>query len=95
MNVKIQSVKFDADQKLIDFVENKLSKIERFNDSNIAAEVILKLDKDLDNGNKVAVIKLLVPGDDLIAERRSHTFEEAVDECIQALKKQIERYKAR
>lgn len=95
MNVEIQSVRFDADQKLIDFIESKLSKIERFNDSNIASEVILKIDKDLDNGNKVAVIKLIVPGHDLVAESRGHTFEEAVDESIHALKKQIERYKSK
>jgi len=95
MNVMIQSVKFDADQKLIDFVEQKFAKIERFTDSNLGSEVILKIDKDNDNGNKVVVAKLFVPGDELVAERRSHTFEEAVDECIVALKKQIEKYKAK
>ena len=95
MNMQIQSVKFNADQKLINFIEQKLSKIERFNDSNIGSEVILKLDKDNENGNKVVVMKLNVPGNELVAERRSHTFEEAVDECIAALKKQIEKYKAK
>ena len=45
MNVQIQSVKFDADKKLIEFVENKMSKLERFADRATGAEVILKLDK--------------------------------------------------
>ena len=48
MNVQIQSVKFDADKKLIEFVENKMSKLERFADRATGAEVILKLDKDFE-----------------------------------------------
>ena len=56
MNVQIQSVKFDADKKLIEFVENKMSKLERFTDRATGAEVILKLDKDFEKGNKVATI---------------------------------------
>lgn len=95
MNVKIQSVKFDADKKLVDFVNAKMAKLERFAEDAIAADVILKVDRDHDNGNKVATIKLGVPGNDLIAETRGKTFEEAVDESIEALKKQLARRKER
>ena len=95
MNTQIQSIKFNADHKLISFIEHKLAKIDRFNDSNIGSEVILRLDKDHENGNKVVVMKVIVPGDELVAERRSHTFEEAVDDCVEAIKKQIEKYKAK
>lgn len=93
MNIQIQSVKFDADQKLVDFVQHKVGKLDRMIDNSTGAEVTLKLDKDHELGNKVAVLKLAVPGNDLVAERRSKSFEEAVDQCIDALKKQIERYK--
>ena len=58
MNVKIQSVKFDADKKLIDFIENKMDKLDRFVERATAAEVILKLDKDPEQGNQVATIKI-------------------------------------
>ena len=95
MNVKIQSVKFDADKKLVDFVNAKMSKLERFTEDAVGAEVIMKLDKDNDRGNKVVTIRLVVPGDELVADYRSKTFEESVDECIEALKKQIEKYKNR
>lgn len=95
MNIQIQSVKFDADQKLIEFVEHKIGKLDRMNDTTTSAEVTLKLDKDNDLGNKVAVVRLAVPGDDLVAERRSKSFEESVDMCVDALKRQIERYKDR
>lgn len=71
MNVQIQSVKFDADKKLIEFVENKMSKLERFTDRATGAEVILKLDKDFEKGNKVATITLHMPGEDMVAEHRA------------------------
>ena len=72
MNVQIQSVKFDADKKLIEFVENKMSKLERFADRATGAEVILKLDKDFEKGNKVATITLHMPGDRR-GDRRTET----------------------
>ncbi len=95
MNVKIQSVKFDADQKLIDFIQAKMNKLDRFAENTISAEVIMKLDKDIERGNKVVTIKLIVPGGDLVADYRSKSFEESVDEAIDALKKQIEKHKER
>ncbi len=93
MNVKIQSVKFDADKKLIGFIEGKLNKFERFFDKITSCEVTLKLDKDDEKGNKVTVIAIDVPGDTLVAERKSKSFEESTDLCIDALKKQLDRYK--
>lgn len=93
MNVKIQSVKFDADQRLIEFIENKLAKLDRFAERATSADVILKLDKDLELGNKVAIIKLHVPGDELVAEERSKSFEESVDNCLEAIKRQLARHK--
>ena len=91
MNVQIQSVKFDADRKLVEFVEHKMDKLDRFVERAIGADVILKLDKDHELGNKVATI----PGDDLVAESRGKSFEEAVDLSIEALKRQIDKYKGR
>ncbi len=93
MNVQIQSVKFDADKKLLEFVELKMAKLDRFADRATGAEVILKLDKDHEKGNKVATITLSMPGDELVAEGRSQRFEEAVDEAIDALKRQLEKFK--
>jgi putative sigma-54 modulation protein len=95
MNVKIQSVKFDADKKLIDFINGKMAKLEKFAENAISAEVIMKVDKDHEDGNKVVTMKLAVPGGDLVADFRSKSFEESVDECIDALKKQIEKHKDR
>lgn len=93
MNIQIQSVKFDADKKLLNFVEHKVQKLDRLNDKTTNVDVTLRLDKDYDTGNKVAMILMSVPGSELVAERRAKSFEEAVDLCIDALKQQIEKYK--
>lgn len=95
MKAIIQSVKFDADQKLLDFIEVKTDKLNRFFDRINSIDVILKLAKDEDFGNKVVVITLDVPGDKLVSEKQSKSFEESCDECVDALKKQIEKYKAK
>lgn len=92
MNVKIQSLHFDADQKLIDFVNARMTKLERFVEDATGAEVTLKIDKDHEHGNKVATIIINVTGPDLIAEGRARSFEEAVDTACEALKRQIEKH---
>ena len=93
MKTNIQSVHFDADAKLISFIEEKVSKLNSFNDSVIGSSVILRLDKAGDNNNKIAEIKLMVPGNDLFAKKQCSTFEEAVDLACDALKTQIKRHK--
>jgi putative sigma-54 modulation protein len=95
MEVKIQSVKFDASKQLIEFVEKKMSRLERFEERATGADVIFKLDKDSEKGNKVALVTLRVPGGDIVTEQRAHTFEEAVDLALDALKRQIEKKRDR
>ena len=90
MKVQIQSVKFDADQRLVDFIQHKM---DRFVEGVLSAQVNLKVDKDDELGNKVAVVKMDVAGSELVAERRCKTFEEAIDQCLDAIKKQIDKYK--
>ncbi|MBR2326027.1 MAG: ribosome-associated translation inhibitor RaiA [Alistipes sp.] len=91
MEVKIQSVKFDASKQLIEFVEKKMSRLERFESNSTGVDVVLKLDKDSERGNKVALVTLHVPGNDIITEQRARTFEEAVDLALDVVKRQIEK----
>ena len=95
MNIRIQSVKFDADQKLVAFIEDKVSKLDRYSDDILSADITLKLDKDNEHGNKVAVLKLDVAGDKLVAERQCKSFEEAVDLSVDALRKQLSKHKTK
>ena len=95
MNVQIQSVKFDADKRLVEFVNAKMAKLDRFAERSTGAEVILKLDKDHEKGNKFATITLHMPGEDLVACHQSKAFEESGDEAIDALKRQLDKFKAK
>ena len=89
MQVQIHSIHFDADRRLLDFIQEKLEKLNTFHDSLIRAEVFLRLEKNSDNENKVAEVKLHVPGADLFAKRRASSFEAAGDEVTEALRRQI------
>lgn len=93
MNIKIQTVHFNADKKLLDFAQKKVEKLMKFYDGIVSAEVIFKLDKNQNEENKIAEIKLEIPGNDLFARRQCKTFENAVDQVNDALKKQITKHK--
>lgn len=93
MKVKVQSIHFDADRKLLQFVEEKVDKLTHFYESIIESEVFLRLDKSDDRGNKVAEIKITTPGKTLFAREQCKTFEEATDNAVDALRKQITRHK--
>jgi putative sigma-54 modulation protein len=93
MNIQIHSVRFDADKKLIEFVNQKLIKLSQFGENIVSAEVFLRLDNDQERENKVSEIKLEYPGGPLFARKQSKSFEEATDQAVDALKKQITKHK--
>src|SRR6056297_3470569 len=93
MDIKIHSVHFDADSKLVDFVEKKVSKLDQFYDNIIGAEVFLRLEKDQSPENKISEIKLQIPGSDLFAKKQTDTFEESTDIAVNALRKQLTKRK--
>lgn len=95
MQVKIQTVHFNADSKLEMFIEDKLSKLTNHYDQIIGSDVILRLEKSATRENKIAEIKLMIPGNDLFAKKQSKTFEEATDLAVDALKRQISKRKVR
>jgi putative sigma-54 modulation protein len=93
MNIQIHSVRFNADKRLINFVHQKLDKLTQFSEEIVNAEVYLRLDKDQDRENKISEIKLDLSGGPLFARKQSRSFEEATDDAIDALKKQIDKLK--
>ncbi len=95
MSTKVQSIHFVADQKLVNFVEGKVGKLNQFYDRIIDSEVYLKVDKNEVKENKVAEIKLAIPGKDLFAKKQCKTFEEATDLAVEALRKQIRKHKGK
>ena len=93
MTTKIQSVHFDADKKLLTFVQERVDRLTQYYDGILKSEVILKIDKSEHADNKIAEIKLHIPGNDLFAKKQCKSFEEAVDTSIDALKTQVKKHK--
>lgn len=90
MNIKMHSIRFDADQKLVEFIHTKVKKLPNVYDEIMGAEVFLRLDKDTaERENKLVEIKLEVKGQSVFAKKQCKTFEEATDQSIVALKKQL------
>ncbi|MFZ9046832.1 MAG: ribosome hibernation-promoting factor, HPF/YfiA family [Cyclobacteriaceae bacterium] len=93
MDFKVNSVNFTVDQKLVNFIHEKVKKLELMNNGIISSEVFLRVDKNSTKENKVAEVKLLMPGQELFAKKQCKSFEEATDQVVDALKKQVEKYK--
>ena len=93
MKIQVHSIHFTADKKLVDYIQEKVDKLDLFYDNIIGGEVFLRLDKSDVNDNKVAEIKLLVPGKELFAKKNSGTFEEATDLAVEALRRQVKKTK--
>ena len=93
MNIKVQSIHFDADKKLIEFVEGKVDKLNQYYEHIIDGEVFLRLDKNVTHENKIAEIKINTPGKVLFASEQCATFEQAADKSVEALKRQITKHK--
>lgn len=93
MDIQVHSIHFTADKKLIDFITEKVSKLELFFDNIIACEVYLRLDNDVEKENKISELKLLIPGKTLVAKKQCKSFEEATDLAADALRKQVKKHK--
>ena len=94
MNVKIQTVRFDADLKLVDYINAKLQKLQVFHDRIVKVDVFLKLDNVIHNiKDKIAEIRVHVPRHNFFAKTTSKSFEESFDEAFDSLLKQIKKKK--
>jgi putative sigma-54 modulation protein len=93
MKINLQTLKFKAKQDLIDFVDEKVGKLSRFDDKIISADVTLSLDSAAIPENKICDIRLIVPGNDDFVKKNAVSFEEAIQNCVDALQKILQRKK--
>src|SRR5260370_29248879 len=94
MNVNIQTVHFDADMKLVDYVSKKLQKISTFHDRVIKVDVFLKLDNVVHTiKDKIAEIRVDVPRHQFFVKSSSKSFEESFDTALESLVSQVKRQK--
>jgi len=90
MEINVKSLKFDADSKLIAFIEKKVARIEKF-----IGGPVEKIEVTLENikeGKKVK-LQLHTPAGEQLLERTSDTFENSVNACVDAMKEKLTRAK--
>ena len=94
MNVHIQTLHFDADRKLVDYVTNKVDKLNTFHDRIIKVDIFLKIDNVVHNiKDKIAEIRVHVPRADFFVKATSKSFEVSFDEAFEAVINQIKKKK--
>ena len=87
MEIRVQSIKINSDQKLLDFVEKKFSRIEKFYDAITGVDVALSLLPDQENKNVKVIVS--IPGNTVVVEKNAKTFEDAVVDCADILKEKL------
>ena len=96
MNTEIQSIHFDADKKLIELINKKMNKLETIYHRIVDAQIYLKLDQEGSHiKNKIAEIKLNIPGTTLFAKEQSKTFEISVGLATESIRRQLKKYKGK
>lgn len=93
MKINVNAVHFTADQKLVNYISEKVNKLELFYDHIIGVEVFLRLDKEHAHDNKITEVKIHIPGKELFAKKQCGSFEEAADLAVEALRKQVSKHK--
>ncbi len=89
MKVNVHAVNFNVDRKLVDFIQERLLKIEKFYDKIVSTDVFLKVENTSDKENKIAEIKIHVPGDDFLVKKQCRSFEEAVELASESLERLV------
>ena len=87
MKVNVHAVNFAIDKKLVDFIQVRIDKLEKYYDKVVSADVFLKVEKTSDKENKTVEVKINVPGDDFVVKKHCKTFEEAVDLSAESLER--------
>lgn len=93
MELKIQSIHFDATEQLKAFIEKKATKLEKSFEDIQTVEVILKVTKPATALNKETSMTITVPGQRLFVEKTCDTFEEGIDLCVDSMKVQLAKFK--
>ncbi|HEU5146640.1 MAG TPA: ribosome-associated translation inhibitor RaiA [Chryseosolibacter sp.] len=94
MKLQVHSIHFDADQKLVKYIQKKVDKLETFYDRLVDGEVFLRLNNE-GTDNKTVEIKIRVPGGQIFAIEKARSFEAATDIATDALRMQLKKFKAK
>lgn len=95
MEVRFHSVNFDADVKLLDFAQRKINKLDNFYDQIVGGDAYFKVEPSSNRENKWVEIKLRVPGKDLVVKKYDRTFEGAIDQGVDVLRRSLIKHKGK
>ena len=87
MKVNVHAVNFTVDKKLVDFVQERMDKLEKYYDRVVSSDVFLKVEKTSEKENKNVEIRINVPGDDFLVKKQCKSFEEAVEQAAESLER--------
>jgi len=87
MKVNVHAVNFAVDRKLVDFIQERMDKLEKYYDKIVSSDVFLKVEKTSDKENKIVEVKIHVPGDDFMVKKQCKTFEEAIENSAESLER--------
>ncbi|MES2746758.1 MAG: ribosome-associated translation inhibitor RaiA [Bacteroidota bacterium] len=87
MKVNVHAVNFTVDKKLVDFIQLRMDKLEKYYDKIVSSDVFLKVEKTSEKENKIVEVKIHVPGDDFLVKKQCKTFEEAVEMSAESLER--------
>lgn len=93
MKLEMYYVDNDRSEALSDFIQTKVNKLETFYDGIVNGEVYIRTEKGDPKKEKVVEIRLNVPGTTLFAKESNETFESATDNTVEALRRQIKKFK--
>jgi putative sigma-54 modulation protein len=87
MKVSVHAVNFTVDKKLVDFIQERMEKLEKYYDKIVSFDVFLKVEKTSEKENKIVEVKIHVPGDDFMVKKQCKTFEEAIEVSAESLER--------
>jgi putative sigma-54 modulation protein len=93
MKVNIHAVNFNVDGKLLDFIQERMDKLEKYYDKVVSSDVFLKVEKTSEKENKIVEVKMNVPGDDFMVKKQCKSFEEALDQAAESLERLMQKRK--
>ena len=95
MKILIQSLDFSPKQDLLDMVNEKLSKLEKFSDRIVECRVVLRVEKSDTRENKICEVRVVIPGNDLFFKKQFASFEEGIMKASETLQRQVKDWKAK
>ena len=95
MNINFQSVNYNADSKLIEFAEKRIKKISQFYLNIIDVFIYTKIENASERVNKLAELKICIPGDDVVVKKTAKSFEEAISLAADSAERILKRHKGK